>query len=208
MEKKNWLEELKDLENSGQEEKKQSKRKIRSRRPVEQFWKKPFFLGGLGLILLLFVLSLALTSGQDDQAGAEKLDAALARLNQMDNRIAALEEQIKDHEQEMLLMQSADSNFSTRLQEFGQELKNMQDQIQTVQQELEDLEAPEPREVAAPEQPEADADFIYHEVQSGENLFRIALEYNTSVENLRDLNDLEEGDALQPGQELKVGTRD
>jgi len=44
---------------------------------------------------------------------------------------------------------------------------------------------------------------VYHTVQRGESLWRIAREYGTSVQRLRSLNDLRAG-ALRPGQRIRV----
>jgi LysM repeat protein len=47
----------------------------------------------------------------------------------------------------------------------------------------------------------------FHTVQSGENLFRIGLRYGLTVDVLRRMNQMDEGDTIYPGQELVVGTR-
>ena len=44
----------------------------------------------------------------------------------------------------------------------------------------------------------------YHTVQSGENLFRISQKYGLTVDQLRRLNGMKEGDVLKAGQRLVV----
>jgi membrane-bound lytic murein transglycosylase D len=43
-----------------------------------------------------------------------------------------------------------------------------------------------------------------HVVSSGESLWQIAREYSTSVTRLQELNDLRQGQSIQPGQVLKL----
>lgn len=201
MEKKNWLEQLKDFEHSGQESTKGPRRSHRF--PAgDQFWKKPIFLGGAGVILLLFIITLVLTAG-GKQDRPQNLQEIFSRLDQMDNQLAILESRIKDQEQEMRLIQEADSKLSQGLQEFGQDLRNMQEKLQSVSQDLSKLESRAPTESAVPE----DNDYIYHEVQSGENLYRISQHYETSVQKIRELNGLGPDEPILPGQKLKVGSR-
>ncbi len=47
-----------------------------------------------------------------------------------------------------------------------------------------------------------------HVVSPGESLWQIAREYSTSVAHLQQLNDLAQGQAIQPGQVLKLGDID
>jgi LysM repeat protein len=59
-----------------------------------------------------------------------------------------------------------------------------------------------PRPVASPATtPGAD---VYHTVQPGENLFRIALQYGTSVDAIVAANHLPDGDSVRSGQELLI----
>jgi LysM repeat protein len=50
---------------------------------------------------------------------------------------------------------------------------------------------------------------VYHQVQKGQNLFRISLKYDVEVEELRRWNDLGKNEPIYPGQKLivKPGSR-
>jgi LysM repeat protein len=51
---------------------------------------------------------------------------------------------------------------------------------------------------------ESAADHIYHKVQPNDTWETVAEKYNTTVEYLRQLNDMEEGEKLEPGSKLKI----
>ncbi|MFO8033268.1 MAG: LysM domain-containing protein [Desulfohalobiaceae bacterium] len=207
MERKSWLEQMKEFEHSSQETG-QEKRRKSTFRLGEQFWKKPFFLGGLGLILLFFFISLMITSGDDQQQSPGELQEISSKLQRFEDRLAAVEESLSDQHEEMLLMQSADSNLGDRLQDVAQDLEKLQNQFQEMQKQASSQEEQKPpSSLPAAEKEEGD-DFVYHEVQSGENLFRISQQYETTVQRLRELNGLDQDQPLQPGQKLKVGSKD
>jgi membrane-bound lytic murein transglycosylase D len=48
---------------------------------------------------------------------------------------------------------------------------------------------------------------IYHTVRSGDTLWDIAREYNSTIDNIRKLNNLGNSSRLKPGQKLKVQSR-
>ncbi len=226
MERKSWLEQMKEFEHSSQEEDQEKRRKI-TYTPGGEFWKKPFFLGGLGLILLLFFISLLFTSGNGEQNQvSEQLQEVNKELQQFEDRISAVEEGLNAQEEELLLMQSADSNLGDKQQDLDQGLEKLENQMQTLQKQIASAEeqgqttdrdaSPTGEDDDAREDDDAkedgdageDGDFVYHEVESGENLFRISRRYEISVERLRQLNDLGQDEPLQPGQKLKVGRKD
>ena len=62
-------------------------------------------------------------------------------------------------------------------------------------------------QAANPAPPPQSATRQFHTVKSGENLYRIGLRYGLTVEVLRRMNQMDEGDPIYPGQKLVVGTR-
>ena len=45
---------------------------------------------------------------------------------------------------------------------------------------------------------------VYHTVKAGENLYRISVKYNTTVDNILKLNNLKNADRIVEGQKLRV----
>ena len=64
-------------------------------------------------------------------------------------------------------------------------------------------EAPAEDQDAGSETEENNAEAVYHTVDTGDSLWRIAQQYGTSIQRLRALNDLS-GGSLQPGQRIRV----
>jgi LysM repeat protein len=206
MERKNWLEQMKEFEDSSQEQGPEPRRR-KTYTSKEQFWKKPYFLGGLGLILLLFFISLVFSSGEESSPSTQELQGISKNVERLEQRLAAVEDSLKDQQEEMLLMQSADSNLGDSLKKVTQNMQKLQKQMQGLETKVADIEqqGSSARGAAAKEQ--GGRDFVYHEVQSGENLFRISQRHDTTVERIRELNGLDPDQPIQPGQKLKVGTR-
>ena len=57
---------------------------------------------------------------------------------------------------------------------------------------------------AQPKPQEQDSEAIYHTVVAGENLYRISVKYNTTVDKILKLNDLKNADRIVEGQKLRV----
>ena len=91
-------------------------------------------------------------------------------------------------------------------QEPKQEL--MQEQKTPAKESALDLDAgsPENSGTSVPQpqnQPQA-SEAVYHTVVAGENLYRIATKYNTSVDKILKLNNLKNADKIIEGQKLRV----
>lgn len=75
-----------------------------------------------------------------------------------------------------------------------------------------DLDAMSPENSGMPvqlsnpkEQPQTNAtEAVYHTVSAGENLYRISLKYNTTVDKILKLNNLKNADRIVEGQKLRV----
>ena len=97
-------------------------------------------------------------------------------------------------------------------QEVKQELK--QEVKTTIHEGTMDLDAMSPENSGTPtpqpkmqaeSQPQADAtEAVYHTVAAGENLYRISVKYNTTVDKILKLNNLKNADKIIEGQKIRV----
>ena len=61
---------------------------------------------------------------------------------------------------------------------------------------------PIPQPTAQPQTEPSEA--VYHTVAAGENLYRISLKYNTTVDKILKLNNLKNADRIVEGQKIRV----
>jgi len=69
-----------------------------------------------------------------------------------------------------------------------------------------DTQAPEVSEqpVVKPQPQAENEEAVYHTVAAGENLYRISVKYNTTVDKIMKLNNLKNADRIVEGQKLRV----
>jgi LysM repeat protein len=182
-------------------------------------WKKifgrsetPFFIMGAGLVVLVVIFFvIAPKGGNQDvlrqvdllseriQKAEEKLgnmEALLKGAAQAESRTAAVDKSLPKFD-------SADASASLKMDRMADELSLMQKDINALKsQKIAAREIPTASKNTGKAQSAPQA--VYHEVQSGETLYRISRQYNISVDSLRRLNGLSEQAAIHPGQKLKV----
>jgi LysM repeat protein len=178
---------------------------IRRRKPVTAFRapKKTLILAGAGIVVLIILI--ALFSGGDGklstgeltsiQVRVDKLEKKLTRLEGIEARIASLEKQ-----EQRLVHSTADRAE-----------KSLTQRLDTLTHRIDELEktmasAPAKTEASHPSQkkPSPPDKVRYHEVRSGENLYRIALQYGITVDELCRLNKITPKQVIHPGQKLLV----
>ena len=165
--------------------------------------RKTLMLGGAGILILIVLI--ALFSGDDNklstgelssiQIRLDKLERRLTHLESVEARIASLEKQQKGLPQSM-----ADTSGRS----LTQRLDNLTQKIDQLEKGM----APVPAKAEAPyplqRKPFPLAKSRYHEVRSGENLYRIALQYGITVDELCRLNNITPDQVIRPGQRLLV----
>ena len=167
--------------------------------------RKTLILGGAGILILIVLI--ALFSGGDNklstrdlssiQIRLDKLDKRLTHLGGMEARIASLEKKEKWWEQSVAEVDRSGRSLTQRLDKLTQKVDQMEKRIASAPAKT---EAPYPIQ----RRPFPLAKGRYHEVRSGETLYRIALQYGISVDELCRLNNLTPEQAIQPGQKLLV----
>ncbi len=165
--------------------------------------RKTLILGGAGILIL--ILLIALFSAGDNKLSTGDLSSIQIRLDQLENRlthlegmevrIASLERQEKGLPQSMA--DRSGKSLTQRLDKLTQKV----DQLETIV-----ASAPAKTETPYPIQrrPLPPDKGRYHEVRSGETLYRISRQYGISVDKLCRLNNLTPEQAIHPGQKLLV----
>jgi LysM repeat protein len=165
--------------------------------------------GGLGVLLVIILLML-IFGGEEGSKADERLAALQARVDQIEGKLASvagLEERLAQAEKQARLAQ--------------QSMAGAERQFNVLEGKIQDLtrkpEAPQKNESTPPakaeppkkeqEKPAAQTAEKTHVVKAGETLYQIGNKYGTSVEELRRLNQLKPGQAIQPGQKLVVSKR-
>ncbi len=159
--------------------------------------------GGLG-VLLVIVLFMLISSGGEGGKAEERLSALRARVDQIETKLSSLagfEERLAQAEKQARLAQ--------------QSMAGAERQFSVVEEKIEALtrkaEAPQKKESAPPaqsqspkkEKPAAQPTKTYV-VKAGETLYQISNKYGITIDELRRLNQLKPGQAIQPGQKLVV----
>ena len=85
-------------------------------------------------------------------------------------------------------------------QEVKQEVAAQPKEEQAVEETVEETPKTETVNPTTPPQETA----VYHTVKAGENLYRISVKYNTTVDNILKLNNLKNADKIVEGQKLRV----
>ncbi len=149
-------------------------------------------------------------------------------LAQEEKRTGELDTELKRTKASTGELEAKNRELSAQLQAVREQLVKMQEEtaatIKAVQQHQEEIAKTPRLAVAKPKKPakvtaspdpllsneaimatpEAGGAAIYHQVKSGETLFKISRRYNVQVKSLRTWNKLE-SDTLEVGQRLVVG---
>ena len=178
---------------------------IRRRKSILNFnpRRKTLILGGAGILILIVLI--ALFSGGDNNLSTGDLSSIQGKLDQLENRLTHLEgieARIASLEkQEKRLPQSMADRSGKPLTQRLDKLTHRIDQLEKTM-----ASAPAKTEASHPIQkkPFPLDKGRYHEVRSGETLYRIARQYGITVAELCRLNNMTPGQIIHPGQKLLV----
>ncbi|WP_028575743.1 LysM peptidoglycan-binding domain-containing protein [Desulfonatronovibrio hydrogenovorans] len=207
MERKNWINKLDELEGDKPAPPKQKKNMSFNFGSGQENMLK-YVLAGAGVVMVILLISLIARGGRDSSPAG--MDEVMTRLEGIERQMGRMEGQ--EEERQRIISQVVMSS-----QDLRTDLETQRENLDDLRQKIAELEkvrqqpAPRPAPAPAPaparqDQPGAE-DRIVHEVQPGDNLFRIGLQYNISVDRLRQLNNLSPNDSIYPGQKLVVGTK-
>ncbi|WP_291319970.1 LysM peptidoglycan-binding domain-containing protein [Desulfonatronospira sp.] len=204
MERKNWINKLDDLdEDQPREGNNPKRRQFAMGRPPDNL--VPYIAGGAGIVLVIILVVIFARGGDD--VSSQEIQEISSRLQALEESMQSLEEQAEERQVAFTDIWETSRDLNRRLEVQRENIDDMRQQLAALE---EDPPArPDPAPVRPPEpaeqpEPEPDAEHVYHEVQVGENLFRIGLEYGLSADEIRELNDLGPDDPIYPGQKLRV----
>ncbi len=167
--------------------------------------RKTLILGGAGILILIVLIALfsagdnKLSTGDlsSIQIRLDQLDKRLTHLEGMEARIASLERQEKGWEQSVAEVDRSGKSLTQRLDKLAQKVDQLEKRMASAPAKT---EAPYPIQ----KRPFPLDKGRYHEVRSGETLYRISRQYDISVDELCRLNNLTPEQAIHPGQKLLV----
>lgn len=158
--------------------------------------------GAAVLVAVLAVLFFLMR--EENKAPEVNLQPLLKRMELLEERTAKLESRGREAPQIQEKLDSLTRNLNERLSHLEKDISQVKEdaasgkKMPEVSQPIASTPAPPPKSAARPGTPRV------HTVAPGENLYRIALRYNLSVEDLRRLNNLRPNQSLHVGQKLSV----
>ncbi len=168
----------------------------------------------VGAIVALVVALLVLvmgggTNGVSPQQMAlveerlQKLEERLDKYEAIDEKVTRIWEQAKDYETFKDRFERSEASMSLRMDHLTMSLETMQKQLSKAQDRVEAPTAPA-KDNTPKATGKAKAKTQYHQVKPGETLYSISKQYNLKVDQLLQMNQMNPGSVIQPGQQLIV----
>jgi LysM repeat protein len=160
---------------------------------------------GVGIVIVVLIV-ISLFRGGNNVTKEEfkslgnrldQIERRLASSEAAEKRISSFESQFQTINQSLARLDGADRTLKERMDKLSQQIEKPATPPRP---------APKATTPPARKTPTTKSTSRYHEVAPGETLFQIAGKYGVSVEDLRRLNKIKPGQALQPGQKLLVQT--
>ena len=167
--------------------------------------RKTLILIGVGVFFLIVLIALFFGGSNNLsekyltslKTRVDLLEKILTRFEGMELRVASLEKKENKLEQSI-----AEVNRSKKL--LTQQYNKLNQRLEMLQKG----KAPVPEKIKGPiaieKKPLSLSKKRFHEVRTGDTLFRIAIKYGISVEKLRRLNNIDKNKIIRPGQKLVV----
>ncbi|MFW5730830.1 MAG: LysM peptidoglycan-binding domain-containing protein [Desulfonatronovibrionaceae bacterium] len=214
MERKNWINKLDELE--GDSPAPRTGRKNSFNLDLSRENLLIYGLAGAGLLIIV-LLAVILASG-GNSVSSRDMQELRTRIHELEERFTRISGAESGTDQFFAQVVQTQEEQQVTLEEHQETLDDLRQQIagldkQEAGQGSADRGEEKPSGSAAgasagsASADDEAAENRIHEVQSGDNLFRIGLKYDISVDAIRKLNDLSPDDSIQPGQKLIVGPK-
>jgi anti-anti-sigma factor len=156
-------------------------------------------------IALVVVFALLFFVAQGEKKIPEPdLQPLLKKIGLLDERMAKLESKAKEAPQVQEKLDSLARNLNERLSHLEKDINQIKEEAASTKKKAEVSQPAAPTPAPPPRSPAKPGGMRVHTVAPGENLYRIALRYNLSVEELRRLNNMKPDQSLKVGQKLTV----
>jgi len=160
----------------------------------------------VGAIVLVVVLAVLFFMAQGEKKSPEvDLQPLLKKIGLLEERMAKVESKGKEAPQVQEKLDSLTRNLNERLSHLEKDINQIKEEAASTKKKPEVSQPAAPTPAPPPKSPAKPGTTRVHTVAPGENLYRIALRYNLSVEELRRLNNMRPDQSLQVGQKLTVG---
>ena len=165
--------------------------------------RNPLVWAGVGVLVVVLVALFFMA--QDDQKSPEvDLQPLLKKMGLLEERMTRLESKGKEAPQVQEKLDTLTRNLNERLSHLEKDINQIKEDAASGKKKPEITPPAAPPPAPATKTPAKPGTAKIHTVAPGENLFRIALRYNLTVEELRRLNNMKPDQSLQVGQKLTV----
>jgi len=119
------------------------------------------------------------------------------KLEVLERRVAQLETRGRVPSQQDEKLETLSKSLSDRMSQIEKELARVKAEVESAKKKIEAAPVPQ-KDQDRPKQAST------HVVSKGETLYRIALKYNMTIDEVRRMNDLKPDQPIFPGQKLLV----
>jgi LysM repeat protein len=169
--------------------------------------KRFLLIAGGGLIALFFVLAVFSFFFGRGPGGTGEQDLVRNKVAKMEGevtRLKAMEERVINLEKNLALQSVPGTGAEGALAEKIEALTKRVEALEKKSVSAEKPPAPVVKEKTKKETTAAATKKRYHEVKKGETLYQISKKYGIPLKDLRELNNLNPEQSIQPGQKLQV----
>jgi anti-anti-sigma factor len=160
----------------------------------------------MGAVVLVVVLAVLFLLSQGEKKGPEvDLQPLLRKMGLLEERMAKLESKAKEAPQVQEKLDTLTRNLNARLGHLEKDINQIKEDAASTKKKADVSQPAASAPASSPRSPSKPGASRVHTVAPGENLYRIALRYSLSVEELRRLNNLKPDQSIQVGQKLNVG---
>jgi anti-sigma B factor antagonist len=163
--------------------------------PGKEKNRMPYAFVGAGVVIVVILVYLFLKPANrapgpesDLSYRLETLERTVAQIDGWGKALSQLDEKVEGLSRSM----------SERISQMENELVRLKAEVESAKKKAETASIPKKEEQERPKQAS------YHAVAKGETLYRIALQYGVTIEELRRLNNLKPNQAIFVGQRLLV----